>query len=34
MQDEISKLGPIKKIGGTGTLGRMADVLQAQGFMT
>jgi uncharacterized protein (DUF1501 family) len=34
MQDEISKLDPIKKFGGTGTLGRMADVLQAQGFMT
>jgi uncharacterized protein (DUF1501 family)/uncharacterized protein (DUF1800 family) len=34
MQDEINKLDPIKKFGGTGTLGRLADVLQAQGFMT
>jgi uncharacterized protein (DUF1501 family) len=34
MQEEVNKLDPIRKFSGTGTLGRMADVLQAKGYMT
>ena len=34
MQDEVSRLDPLNLVDGTGTLGRMADVLQAKGYMT
>ena len=34
MQDEVSRLDPLNLVSGTGSLGRMADVLQAKGYMT
>ena len=34
MQDEVSRLDPMNLVSGTGSLGRMADVLQAKGYMT
>ena len=34
MQDEVSRLDPFNLVDGTGSLGRMADVLQAKGYMT
>jgi uncharacterized protein (DUF1501 family) len=34
MQDEVNRLDPLNLVGGTGSLGRMADVLQAKGYTT